>query len=160
MKNTRSFRLLPTLLTAFALCLPAAAQTQENAATSKQMESQSQPSVATSRVAAGQKQKISGVIVSREIEKMIVRDINGSDISVTVSSATKITEKKANPFRSARNYPVTALLRGLEVEVEGRGDSSGVLVAEKVKFTNDDFGVARSLDTRVTPVETRVATSE
>jgi OmpA-OmpF porin, OOP family len=79
---------------------------------------------------------------------------------VSVSGATKITEKKSNPFRSARNYPVTALLRGLEVEVEGRGDSAGVLVAEKVKFTNDDFGVARSLDSRVAPVETRVTSTE
>jgi outer membrane protein OmpA-like peptidoglycan-associated protein len=34
------------------------------------------------------------------------------------------------------------------------------LVAEKIKFTNDDFGVARSLDTRVAPVETRVTTTE
>jgi OmpA-OmpF porin, OOP family len=113
-----------------------------------------------SRVAVGRKQKIDGVVISREADKMVVRDINGSDIAVTVSGATKITEKKANPFRSARNYPVTALLRGLEVQVEGRGDSSGVLVAEKIKFTNDDFGVARSLDSRVAPVETRVTTTE
>jgi outer membrane protein OmpA-like peptidoglycan-associated protein len=34
------------------------------------------------------------------------------------------------------------------------------LVAEKVKFTNDDFGVARSLDSRVAPVETRVTSTE
>src|SRR4030095_1452174 len=72
----------------------------------------------------------------------------------------RIVEKKANPFRSARTYPVSALLRGLEVEVEGRGDNSGALVAEKIKFTNDDFGVARSLDSRVAPVETRVTTTE
>ena len=52
------------------------------------------------------------------------------------------------------------MLRGLEVEVEGRGDNSGVLVAEKIKFTNDDFGVARSLESRVAPVETRVTTTE
>jgi outer membrane protein OmpA-like peptidoglycan-associated protein len=77
-----------------------------------------------------------------------------------VSGSTKIVEKKANPFRGARNYPATALLRGLEVEIEGRGDSTGALVAEKIKFTNDDFGVARSLDTRVAPVETRVTTTE
>jgi len=77
-----------------------------------------------------------------------------------VTGVTKITEKKANPFRSAKTYPVTALLRGLEVEIEGRGDSSGALVAEKIKFTNDDFGVARSLDTRVTPVETRATAAE
>jgi outer membrane protein OmpA-like peptidoglycan-associated protein len=107
----------------------------------------------------GRKQKIDGVVVSREADKMVVRDLNGSDVTVSVTSATKIVEKKANPFRSARTYPVTALLRGLEVQVEGRGDGSSV-VAEKIKFTNDDFGVARSLDTRVAPVETRVTTSE
>ncbi|HEX5083801.1 MAG TPA: OmpA family protein [Blastocatellia bacterium] len=107
----------------------------------------------------GRKQKIDGVVVSREADKMVVRDLNGTDVTVNVTSATKIVEKKANPFRSARTYPVTALLRGLEVQVEGRGDGSSV-VAEKIKFTNDDFGVARSLDTRVAPVETRVTTSE
>ena len=114
----------------------------------------------TTRAAVGVKQKIEGVVLSREADKMTVRDINGSDVVVNVTGATRITEKKANPFRSARNYPVTALLRGLEVIVEGRGDSSGVLVAEKIKFTNDDFGVARSLESRVAPVETRVTTTE
>jgi outer membrane protein OmpA-like peptidoglycan-associated protein len=143
MRNTRLFSLLSVVLTAFALCLPAAAQT-----------------AATGRVAAGHKQKISGVVVSRDIDKMVVRDINGSDVAVSVSGSTKIVEKKANPFRGAKNYPATALIRGLEVEVEGRGDNSGALVAEKIKFTNDDFGVARSLDTRVAPVETRVTTTE
>jgi OmpA-OmpF porin, OOP family len=147
MRNARLFSLSSVLLTAFALCLPIAIQAQDNANV-------------TTRVAAGKKQKISGVVLSREIDKLVVRDINGSDVAVSVSGATKIVEKKANPFRGARTYPVTALLRGLEVEVEGRGDNSGALVAEKIKFTNDDFGVARSLDTRVAPVETRVTTTE
>jgi OmpA-OmpF porin, OOP family len=147
MRNARLFSLSSVLLTAFALCLPTATQAQDNANV-------------TTRVAAGKKQKISGVVLSREIDKLVVRDINGSDVAVSVSGATKIVEKKANPFRGARTYPVTALLRGLEVEVEGRGDNSGALVAEKIKFTNDDFGVARSLDTRVAPVETRVTTTE
>ena len=115
MNNTRSFRLLSVLLTVFALWLPAAAQTQENAATS------TQPAVATSRVAAGQKQKISGIIVSREAESMIVRDSAGADVAVRLTSYTKMTERKGNPFRKAKAYPVTALLRGLEVEVEARG---------------------------------------
>jgi OmpA-OmpF porin, OOP family len=160
MMNTRSFRLLSVLLTAFALWLPAAAQTQENAATSNQIKSQSQPAVATSRVTAGQKQKISGIIVSREADNMIVRDSAGADVTVRLTSYTKMTERKGNPFRKAKAYPVTALLRGLEVEVEARGNDAGELVAEKIKFTDDDFGVARSLDSRVAPVETRVTTTE
>ena len=147
MRYARLFSLSSVLLTAFALCLPTATQAQDNANV-------------TTRAAAGKKQKISGVVLSREIDKLVVRDINGSDVAVSMSGATKIVEKKANPFRGARTYPVTALLRGLEVEVEGRGDNSGVLVAEKIKLTNDDFGVARSLDSRVAPVETRVTTTE
>lgn len=58
------------LLTAFALGLPAAAQAQEK--------SQSQPAAANGRVAAGQKQKVSGVIVSREADNMVVRDAAGA----------------------------------------------------------------------------------
>jgi outer membrane protein OmpA-like peptidoglycan-associated protein len=140
-------------ITAVAVAIPTIAQDSTQAS---QAASAAQPA----RVAPGRKQKIEGVVLSREADKMTVRDINGSDVIVNVTGATKITEKKANPFRSARTYPVTALLRGLEVIVEGRGDSSGVLVAEKIKFTNDDFGVARSLDSRVAPVETRVTTTE
>jgi OmpA-OmpF porin, OOP family len=145
MRNTRSFQLLSALLTAFALCMPAAAQTQENA---------------TTRIAAGQKQKISGVIVSREADNMIVRDLTGGEVTVTMTGSTKMTERKSNPFRQAKKYPATALLRGLEVEVEGRGNDAGALVAEKIKFTDEDFGVARSLESRVAPVETRVTTTE
>ncbi len=160
MRNTRSFRLLSASLTAFALCMPAAAQTQENATASTEMKSQSQVAVATNRIGAGQKQKISGVIVSREADNMIVRDLTGGETTVTLTGSTKMTERKGNPFRKAKKYPVTSLVRGLEVEVEGRGNDTGALVAEKIKFTDDDFGVARSLDARVAPVETRVTTTE
>jgi outer membrane protein OmpA-like peptidoglycan-associated protein len=157
MKSRAILNLMFVAIVALGVAVPAIAQDQAQAA---QAGAAAPAAQQTARVAAGRKQKISGVVISREADKMIVRDINGSDVAVTVSGATKISEKKANPFRSAKNYPVTALLRGLEVEVEGRGDSSGVMVAEKIKFTDDDFGVARSLDSRVAPVETRVTTTE
>jgi outer membrane protein OmpA-like peptidoglycan-associated protein len=157
MKSSKAMlNLMFVAIVALGVAVPAIAQDQAQASQAGAAAPAAQPS----KVAVGRKQKVNGVVISREADKMIVRDINGSDVAVTVSGATKISEKKANPFRSAKNYPVTALLRGLEVEVEGRGDSSGVLVAEKIKFTNDDFGVARSLDTRVAPVETRVTTTE
>jgi outer membrane protein OmpA-like peptidoglycan-associated protein len=156
MKSSKAIlNLMFVAIVALGVAVPAIAQDSAQAS-----QAGAAPAAQPSRVAVGRKQKINGVVISREADKMIVRDINGSDVAVTVSGATKIAEKKANPFRSAKNYPVTALLRGLEVEVEGRGDSSGVLVAEKIKFTDDDFGVARSLDSRVAPVETRVTTTE
>lgn len=157
MKNTRSLQLLFVALAVLTLGISVAAQQQTATSTTQ---AKSQPAVATSRVAAGQKQKLNGVIVSREADNIIVRDTSGVDIAVSLTSSTKVSERKSNPFRSAKTYPVTALLRGLEVEIEGRGSDSGALVAEKIKFTDNDFGVARSIESRVTPVEGRVTTTE
>lgn len=112
------------------------------------------------RVAPGQKQKISGVIVSREADTVVVRDISGVDVVANLTAVTKVIERKSNPFRGAKTYPVTALLRGLEVEVEGRSNGNGALVADKIRFTNDDYGVARSIESRVNPVEGRVTNAE
>jgi outer membrane protein OmpA-like peptidoglycan-associated protein len=51
-------------------------------------------------------------------------------------------------------------MSGLSVEIEGRGDSNGTLVAEKIKFTDDALVVARTVETRVSPVEGRMTQAE
>ncbi|MFN7945392.1 MAG: OmpA family protein [Blastocatellia bacterium] len=125
--------------------------------------SQDQNSMNESRpkqVAAGQKQKVTGIIVKRNPDSIVIRDQNGMDVTVNLNNSTKVTERKSNPFRRAKNYETTSLLRGLQVEAEGRGDSSGALVADKIKFTNDEYQVARSIESRVTPVEGRVTETE
>lgn len=43
---------------------------------------------------------------------------------------------------------------------EGRGDSAGNLAATKIRFDKDDFKVAQSIDTRVTPAEERLTQAE
>jgi outer membrane protein OmpA-like peptidoglycan-associated protein len=158
MKNTRSLQSLFALLTVLALSVAAFAQQQDPKTTPATADAAAKAQ--TANIAAGQKQKVSGVIVSREADKIIVRDMAGVDVPVTLSNATKMSERKGNPFRKAKTYPATALLRGLEVEVEGKGDGSGALAAEKIKFSDNDYGVARSIESRVTPVEGRVTTTE
>jgi outer membrane protein OmpA-like peptidoglycan-associated protein len=112
------------------------------------------------KIPSGTKQKIKGVIVDRDADNFILRDLTGGDIQVNLTNITKVEEKKSNPFRRAKNYGTTQLLRGLTVEVEGRGDASGSLVAEKVKMTDDALVVARTVESRVTPVEGRVGEAE
>ena len=56
-------------------------------------------------------------------------------------------------LRSGKKYPITDILRGLIVEVEGRGDAQGRLVAEKIRFDESDMRAAITSDTRVSPVE-------
>jgi len=114
----------------------------------------------TTHVTSGEKQKISGVIVARQEDSFTLRDQNGSDFGITFNGGTKIEEKKSNPFRGPKKYTATSLVRGLGVEVEGRGDGAGNLAAEKIKFTDEAFVVARTVDSRVTPVEGRVTGAE
>jgi outer membrane protein OmpA-like peptidoglycan-associated protein len=81
-------------------------------------------------------------------------------MTVRMSGSTKIEEKKGNPFRGAKKYVPEQVNRGLFVEVEGHGDGSGGLMAEKIRFSNDAQRVALSIDTQVTPVENRVGQAE
>ena len=113
-----------------------------------------------SRAAAGQKQKVKGVIVKRDPDGFVLRDMNGNDWSVTLTNATEVKERKSNIFRGAQKYGVTSLIRGLNVEVEGVGDGTGSVVAKSVKATQDELAMARTTDARVTPVEGRVEGAE
>lgn len=112
------------------------------------------------KIQSGAKKKIAGTIVSRDADNFILRDMTGGDVQVMLTGNTKVEEKKSNPFRRSKNYGTTQLLQGLTVEVEGRGDSAGMLVADKVKMTDSAVVMARTVDTRMKPVEGRVSTAE
>lgn len=138
------------------LSLPAVAQ---EAGKEKEKAAQSDSSRAV-RIPAGQKQRVRGVIVKREADSFTLRDLTGGDIQVSLTNVTKVEEKKSNPFRRARNYGTTSLLRGLSVEVEGRGDGSGALVADKIKMRDYELVAAQTTNTLVEPVEGRVGEAE
>lgn len=111
------------------------------------------------KVSPGQKKEINGVIINRDADSLLVREAQG-DVRVVLSNFTKVEEKKSNPFRGARKYPVTTLMRGLVIEVEGRGDANGALTADKIRIKDDAVLAARALESRVTPVEGRVDVAE
>lgn len=147
MKIDKINRLFVFCVVAIALALPVLAQ-------------DGQSPTQVQKVPAGQKQKVKGVIVKRDVDDFIIRDLAGVEMTVSLTNSTKVEEKKSNPFRRPNNYATTELMRGLHVEIEGRGDANGALVAEKVKFTEEALVVARTVETRVTPVEGRVSTAE
>jgi len=103
-------------------------------------------------VASGQKAKVKGRIVRRDAETFSVRDDQDIETIVRLSDRTSV-KSKGGFFRSGKNYDVTSLLRGLVVEVEGRGNQEGQIVADKVRFNSSDFKVAQTVESRVTPVE-------
>jgi outer membrane protein OmpA-like peptidoglycan-associated protein len=112
------------------------------------------------QVASGAKMKVKGMIVKHDRDTWIMRDQTGADLTIRLASNAKIEEKKGNPFRGSKKYAETQLTRGLYVEVEGRGDASGALIADKIKFSDDDFRVAHAVDSTVVPVENRLGEAE
>lgn len=100
----------------------------------------------------GSKLKFKGVVISQEADTMTIRDRNRTDYHVAINDRTSI-KTHGGFLRSGKKYPASELLRGLIVEVEGRGDQQGRLLAEKIRFNESDMRAAITSDTRVTPVE-------
>ncbi|MGH9971468.1 MAG: OmpA family protein [Pyrinomonadaceae bacterium] len=110
-------------------------------------------------VASGQKMKIKGVVTRRDSDTFTVRDANGVDTIVRLDDRTSV-KAKGGFLRSGANYAQTQILRGLNLEVEGRGNASGELVADKVRFNESDLRVARAVESRAAPLEDRATTTE
>ncbi len=145
------FRILSVLTLSLLLVLSAAAAFAQG---------DQQGSTAQMRtVSSGQKMKLKGVVVRRDADTFVVRDMNGMDTTVLLTDRTSV-KTKGGFLRSGTNYGSTQILRGLNLEVEGRGDATGQLVAEKVRFNESDLRVARTVETRVDPVEGRVSQVE
>ncbi|MFL6212554.1 MAG: OmpA family protein [Blastocatellia bacterium] len=113
-----------------------------------------------SQVASGQKMKVQGTVLRKENDTVTVRDASGSEVNVQIAGNTKIEEKKSNPFRGGKKYSSADVQRGLFVEVEGRGDASGNVVADRIKFSSDAQRIAVSINSTVVPVENRVGQAE
>lgn len=111
-------------------------------------------------LSSGQKYKIKGAVVSREDDNsFIVRDTTGVDTRVVLGPEASI-KTKGGLFGGGDRIASNQIVRGLYLEVEGRGDSTGNLAASKVRFDKDDFRVAQSIDTRVAPAEARLTAAE
>ena len=109
---------------------------------------------------SGQKYKIKGVVVSKDDDStFIVRDTTGVDTKVMVSPQASI-KTKGGFFGGGDRVAGSQIIRGLSLEVEGRGDGSGSLAATKVRFEEDDLRVAQSIDSRVSPAEARLTQAE
>ena len=63
-------------------------------------------------------------------------------------------------MKSGDKYTTSSIVRGLNMQVEGRGASDGSLAVDKVRFDKLNLQSAQALDTRVTPVEERVSAAE
>src|ERR1700761_5051507 len=106
---------------------------------------------------SGEKSKVQGVIVSHQGDVLKVRGDDDSIGTVDLTNTTKIELKKRFGHKDMN---IDSLLPGLRVEVQGKGNEKGDLVAEKVTFDPNSMKASRQIDTRVAPIEARTGTLE
>jgi len=133
MRDRKSIAVLLTLafLTTLVAAVGALAQSATNAR--------------SVQVPQGQKQKVQGVVGDRKGDYFTVRDPGGSQTTVLLTGSTDVTSHSRG-LRGKKDYPVTYIMRGLRVQAQGVGDGDGNLVAEWVRFDEQDLRSAQALE--------------
>jgi len=139
------------LLALLALALNAAALGQDNHPTGQSRDTGVRPG--DRMMSYGEKAKVKGIIIRRDADTFSVADDATSTETVVLLTDRTSVKSKGGFLRSGKDYGVTSLLRGLRVEVEGRGNQNGQIVADKIRFDSGDLKFAKVVDSRVAPVE-------
>jgi OOP family OmpA-OmpF porin len=106
---------------------------------------------------SGEKAKVNGIIMSRDGDLIKLRESADTTATIVLNDRTRVRMKKGVLKFRREDQDVTALVPGLRVEASGAGDSQGALAAESITFNPNDFKTARSVDTRVSPIEGKQA---
>jgi OmpA-OmpF porin, OOP family len=139
------------ILVLMALALNASAPGQDKNSTSQSRDTGVRPY--DRMISNGQTARVKGIIIRRDADTFSVADdATGTETVVLLTDRTSV-RSKGGFLRLGKDYDVTSLLRGLRVEVEGRGNQDRQLVADKIRFDSADLKFAKVVDSRVVPVE-------
>jgi hypothetical protein len=81
--------------------------------------------------------------------------MGGSQTVVIMTPATEVKSHKQGLFRGSKEYGQTYILRGLRLEVDGVGNSEGQIVADNIRFDEQDLRTAQALKNTLDPIEAR-----
>lgn len=135
-------RALKTIVLVFTIFTLFALQTSALGGTPQQ-------NASVRQVPDGEKMKIQGVVTKRGDETFTLRDGAGVDTIVLLTPTTDAKSHKHGVFRGNQTYAVTYILRGLRLEAEGKGNAAGQLVADHIRFDEQDLRTAQQLQTLV-----------
>ena len=133
MSNTKSIAVLMVLAFVIALI------------TAIDVSAQSASSAHPVQVPQGEKRKVQGVVSFRSGDSFKVREPGGAETTVLLTSDTDVTSHSRG-LKGKKDYPVTYIMRGLRLQAQGKGDAEGNLVAEWVRFDEQDLRAAQALE--------------
>ena len=104
-------------------------------------------------IPAGEKVTLTGNVIKVQGDTFSVCDFKGAETVVVMTPSTKISTHRRGIFRGAETLDKEALMIGLRVQVRGRGDDSGQLTAQWVRFHDSDLRAQTEIEARAVPIE-------
>ena len=98
---------------------------------------------------------IEGIVTKRNADTFTVRSAGGSETVVVLTDTTTVKMVRKGLFRRDKISGPSYILRGLRLKATGRGNADGQLVADSIRFDEQDLRTAQALESRVDPVETQ-----
>ena len=101
-----------------------------------------------------QVKQFKGIVTKREPDFFLMGEtMGGAQTTVLLTNDTEVKSHKKGVLRGSKTYEAGHLLRGLRIEVDGVGNAQGQLVADKIRFDEQDLRIAQALKATVDPLE-------
>jgi len=98
--------------------------------------------------------KFRGIVVRRDADSFTMAEtMGGPETTVLLNENTDVKSHKRGVFRGSKEYGASYILRGLRLEVDGTRNADGQIVAEKIRFDEQDLRTAQALKATVDPLE-------
>jgi outer membrane protein OmpA-like peptidoglycan-associated protein len=107
-----------------------------------------------------QQEKIEGIVIERNAGTFTLRGSDGTETGVVLTDKTNVKTVRKGLFHRDKISGVSDVVRGLRLKAEGRRNDDGQLVAENIRFDEQDLRTAQALESRVDPVETQANSTE
>lgn len=98
--------------------------------------------------------KFKGVVVRRDPDAFTMSETTGGpQTTVILTADTEVKSHKRGAFRGSKEYASSYILRGLRLEVDGTRNADGAIVADKIRFDEQDLRTAQALKATLDPAE-------
>ena len=95
-----------------------------------------------------------GIVIKRDPDSFTMSETTGgTPTTVLLTEKTEVKSHKKGVFRGSKEYAASYILRGLRLEVDGTRNGDGQIVAEKIRFDEQDLRTAQALKATLDPVE-------
>jgi outer membrane protein OmpA-like peptidoglycan-associated protein len=104
--------------------------------------------------------KVSGLIVGRNAASMTVQTSTEPKLVVILTDSTQVAQIQGLLKARRKQMSMTALIPGLQVQVEGTLNAQNELVASSVKFKGNDLDDAQTIQAGLQPAKEQIEQSQ